>query len=82
LPRSRETCTLAVFSDPQVRLPDETYRYAGHHISEYDRTKWIAHYHVAEPMMEAGLPLVIAHSLLDGASSVGYVYLHTHISWI
>jgi len=28
------------------------------------------------------LPLVIAHSLLDGFSFVGYVYLHGHISWI
>ena len=28
------------------------------------------------------LPLVIAHSLLDGFSFVGYVYLHGHVSWI
>src|SRR5205823_1477520 len=28
-------------------------------LSEYDRTKWVAHYEVAEPMMRAGLPLVI-----------------------
>ncbi len=28
------------------------------------------------------LPLVIAHSLLDAFSFVGYVYLHDHISWI
>ena len=28
------------------------------------------------------LPLVIAHSLLDIASFVGYLYLHEHISWI
>jgi membrane protease YdiL (CAAX protease family) len=28
------------------------------------------------------LPLVIAHSLLDGFSFVGYIYLHGHISWI
>ena len=27
-------------------------------MSEYDRTKWIAHYEVAEPMMKQGLPLV------------------------
>jgi membrane protease YdiL (CAAX protease family) len=28
------------------------------------------------------LPLVIAHGLIDTASFVGYLYLHTHISWI
>ncbi|MCW2529486.1 MAG: family intrarane metalloprotease protein [Pseudonocardiales bacterium] len=28
------------------------------------------------------LPLVIAHTLLDAASFVGYLYLHEHISWI
>jgi uncharacterized protein len=28
------------------------------------------------------VPLVIAHSLLDAFSFVGYIYLHGHISWI
>jgi nucleoside-diphosphate-sugar epimerase len=40
-------------------MPDETYRYDGPHLSEYDRTKWIAHYRVAVPKMEEGLPLSI-----------------------
>lgn len=53
------TSTVAVFSDTHGRLVDESYRYNGPHLSEYDRTKWIAHYEVAEPMMQAGLPLVI-----------------------
>jgi nucleoside-diphosphate-sugar epimerase len=53
------TSTLAVFSDTHGRLVDESYRYTGSHLSEYDRTKWAAHYEVAEPMIEAGLPLVI-----------------------
>jgi nucleoside-diphosphate-sugar epimerase len=48
-----------VFSDTGGRVPDETYRYDGPHLSRYDRTKWKAHYEVAEPMMRAGLPLVI-----------------------
>jgi dihydroflavonol-4-reductase len=51
------TSTLAVFSDTRGRLVDETYRYDGPHLSEYDRTKWVAHYEVAEPMIEAELPL-------------------------
>src|SRR6266566_9265450 len=53
------TSTLAVFSDTHGRMVDETYRYDGPHLSEYDRTKWVAHYEVAEPMIKAGLPLVI-----------------------
>lgn len=51
--------TLAVFSDTQGKLPDESYRYSGPHLTEYDHTKWLAHYEVAEPLMQAGLPLVI-----------------------
>ncbi len=57
--KSVYTSTLAVFSDTHGRMVDETYRYDGPHLSEYDRTKWVAHYEVAEPMIEAGLPLVI-----------------------
>jgi nucleoside-diphosphate-sugar epimerase len=53
------TSTLAVFSDTRGRLVDETYRHAGPWLSEYDRTKWMAHYEIAEPMMRRGLPLVI-----------------------
>lgn len=53
------TSTLAVFSDTRGKLVDERYRYDGPHLSAYDRTKWQAHYQVAEPMLRAGLPLVI-----------------------
>jgi nucleoside-diphosphate-sugar epimerase len=54
------TSTVAVFSDTEGRLVDESYRHDGPFLSEYDRTKWKAHYEVALPMMAAGLPLVIA----------------------
>lgn len=53
------TSTVAVFSDTAGQVPDERYRYDGPHLSEYDRTKWLAHYEVAQPMIAAGLPLVI-----------------------
>lgn len=53
------TSTLAVNSDTHGKLVDESYRYNGPHLSEYDRTKWVAHYEIAEPMIAAGLPLVI-----------------------
>lgn len=59
IPKGVYTSTLAVYSDTHGRLVDESYRYDGPHLSEYDRTKWVAHYTVAEPMMAAGLPLVI-----------------------
>jgi len=54
------TSTLAVFSDTRGRVVDETYRHRGGWLSEYERTKAAAHYEVALPMIERGLPLVIA----------------------
>ncbi|MGE3275207.1 MAG: NAD-dependent epimerase/dehydratase family protein [Vicinamibacterales bacterium] len=53
------TSTVGVFGDTRGRLVDETYRSDGPFLTEYDRTKWQAHYEVALPMAEAGLPLVI-----------------------
>ena len=59
IPRGVYTSTVAVFSDTKGAVPDETYRYDGPHLSDYDRTKWIAHYRVALPKIEDGLPLSI-----------------------
>ena len=59
IPKGVYTSTLAVFSDTEGRRVDETYRYDGPHLSTYDRTKWQAHYEVALPMIEDGLPLVV-----------------------
>ena len=59
IPKGVYTSTLAVFSDTHGTLVDESYRFSGEHLSVYDRTKFIAHYHVAEPMVRSGLPLVI-----------------------
>jgi nucleoside-diphosphate-sugar epimerase len=59
IPRGVYTSTLAIFSDTKGAVPDEHYRYEGGHLSHYDRTKWIAHYRVAVPKMEDGLPLSI-----------------------
>jgi dihydroflavonol-4-reductase len=53
------TSTVAVFSDTGRRMVDESHHFTGRHLTEYDRTKWQAHYEVALPMIEAGLPLVI-----------------------
>jgi nucleoside-diphosphate-sugar epimerase len=59
IPRGVYTSSVAVFSDTRGQMPDERYRYDGPHLSAYDRTKWIAHYEVADPMIAAGLPLTI-----------------------
>lgn len=53
------TSTVAVSSDTGGRLVDEGFRHQGPWLSQYERTKWLAHYRVARPMAEAGLPLVI-----------------------
>ena len=60
IPRGVYTSTLAVNSDTHGKIVDETYYHPddGHWVSEYDRTKWVAHYAVAMPMVKEGLPLV------------------------
>jgi nucleoside-diphosphate-sugar epimerase len=59
VPRGVYTSTLAVNGDTHGRVVDESYRFDGPFLSEYDRTKWEAHYRVAEPMIQQGLPLII-----------------------
>ena len=58
IPKGVYTSTLAINSDTHGRLVDETYRYDGAHLSEYDRTKAAAH-KVAEQFIAGGLPLVV-----------------------
>jgi nucleoside-diphosphate-sugar epimerase len=72
IPRVVHTSTLAVFSDTHGRLVDESYRHGGPHLSAYDRTKWRAHYEVAEPMARAGTPVVIVQpGVIYGSGDVG-----------
>lgn len=59
VPRVVYTSTLAVYGDTGGEPVDESYRHDGPWLSVYDRTKWLAHYEVALPMIEDGLPLVI-----------------------
>jgi len=59
IPKGVYTSTLGVFGDTKGRVVDESYRHDGPWLSEYDRTKWLAHYEIAEPMMRRGLPIVI-----------------------
>ena len=59
IPKGVYTSTLAVFSNTHGQLPDETYRHDAPFLTEYDKTKWQAHYEVADPLIKAGLPLII-----------------------
>lgn len=60
IPKIVYASTVAVFGDTRGRLVDEDYRSNGPFLTEYDRTKWLADYKVAEPLMEEGVPIVIA----------------------
>jgi nucleoside-diphosphate-sugar epimerase len=60
IPRVVYTSTIGVLGDTHGRLVDESYYARGPFLTEYDRTKWLAHYEVAVPLARAGLPLVIA----------------------
>jgi nucleoside-diphosphate-sugar epimerase len=60
IPRIVHTSTVGVFGDTHGQVADESYFARGPFLTEYDRTKWMAHYDVALPMARAGLPLVIA----------------------
>lgn len=59
VPKAVYTSTVGVHSDTDGKHVDETYRYDGEHISVYDRTKWRAHYEVAKPLADDGVPIVI-----------------------
>jgi len=58
IPKGVYTSTLAINSDTHGQLVDETYRFSGKHLSEYDRTKAVAH-DIATEFIRHGLPLVI-----------------------
>jgi len=58
IPKGVYTSTLAINSDTKGNLVDESYRFTGNHIVEWDRTKAIAH-EVADEFIREGLPLVI-----------------------
>lgn len=58
IPKGVYTSTCGVNSDTKSRVVDESYRFNGKHLSEYDRTKAAAH-DIAKEFIAAGLPLVI-----------------------
>jgi nucleoside-diphosphate-sugar epimerase len=58
IPKGVYTSTLAINSHTRGQLVDETHRFTGKHISEYDRTKAAAH-DIAQEFIDKGLPLII-----------------------
>lgn len=56
--RAVYTSTVALYSDTHGELVEESYRFTGTHLNEYDRTKHEAHL-IAEDYVASGLPLVI-----------------------
>jgi nucleoside-diphosphate-sugar epimerase len=58
VPKVVYTSTLAVFGDTHGAVADESYEYEGPFLSEYDRTKWLAH-HVALGLAREGMPVVV-----------------------
>lgn len=60
IPKIIYTSTVAVFGDTRGRLVNENYIMEEEpFISQYDRTKWLAHYAVALPLIEKGAPIII-----------------------
>jgi nucleoside-diphosphate-sugar epimerase len=60
VPKIVYTSTVAVYGDTRGQAVDETYRADGHSFeSEYERTKYLAHYEVAEPLQQRGAPVVM-----------------------
>jgi dihydroflavonol-4-reductase len=62
IPKIIHTSTVGVFGDTNGRIVDETYIMPPYQdfLTEYDRTKWKAHYEVALPMIRRGAPIMIA----------------------
>jgi len=58
IPKGIYTSTCGVNSDTKGIVVDESYHFSGKHISEYDRTKAVAH-DLANTFIAGGLPLVI-----------------------
>jgi nucleoside-diphosphate-sugar epimerase len=59
IPKIVFTSTVAVFGDTRGQMVDETFRVEGTTLTEHARTKWLAHYKVAQPLMQKGAPIII-----------------------
>lgn len=60
VPKGVYASSFVVYGNTGGEYVDESFRTSNSFPSVYQRTKWRAHYEVAEPMMKDGLPLVLA----------------------
>jgi nucleoside-diphosphate-sugar epimerase len=71
--RTVYTSTTAINSDTRGEVVDETYRFTGRHLNDYDRTKALAH-DVAVEYAERGLPVIMVQpSLIYGPGDTSVV---------
>lgn len=59
VPRIVYTSSVAIYGDTEGQLVDESYTPPGPPDNEFGRTKWLAHYEVARPLIEDGAPITI-----------------------
>lgn len=60
VPKIVHTSTTAVLGNTHGKIVDETHKVSMQELpSEYERTKWQAHYEVAVPLQQKGAPLII-----------------------
>ncbi len=60
VPKIIYTSTIAIFGDTKGVVVDENYVPPnGPFLTEYNRTKWMAHYRVALPLIAQGAPIII-----------------------
>ncbi|HLF01904.1 MAG TPA: NAD-dependent epimerase/dehydratase family protein, partial [Anaerolineales bacterium] len=60
VPKIIHTSTVGVFGNTNGNIVDESYRVGQAAMStEYERTKWAAHYEVAVPLQQRGAPVII-----------------------
>ena len=60
IPKGVYLSTIGVYGNTDGEVVDETYKSSNSFPSIYQETKWRAHYEVADPLIENGLPLIIA----------------------
>lgn len=78
VPKIIHTSTVGVFGNTQGKIVDETFKCDKEGLtSEYERTKWEAHYEVAVKLQKQGAPLVITQP--GGVTGPGDVSPHTQV---
>ena len=58
MPRIIYTSSVAVFGDTKGQYVDESFFQGGPFVTDYDRTRWLAYYKVALPLIQEGAPII------------------------